>query len=214
LSSKKEVQPDTKSRILDAAEHLFADRGFADTSMRRITTEAGANLAAVHYHFGSKEQLIDAVLARRLGPLNEARLAGLRRAEAEAGPAGAPVEALLVAFIAPALQLREGTDRGSSIVRLLGQCLNQPDPALRRKVLERFREVFDRFSAALSRALPHLDPADVRWRLLFTIGSMAHMMSMSDDLFELSGGLCDPEDTQGVLKRLVAFVAAGLEAPA
>ena len=70
-------QPDTKQRILDVAERLFATRGFHATSLRAITRAAEVNLAAVNYHFGSKDALLEAVMLRRLGPLNEIRQARL-----------------------------------------------------------------------------------------------------------------------------------------
>src|SRR5437867_6100600 len=94
----------SKERILDVAERLFAERGFAATSLRNITAEAAVNLAAVHYHFGSKDELIEAVFARRLGPLNRERLRLLEACRAAAGGGSPSVEELLEALIAPALR--------------------------------------------------------------------------------------------------------------
>ena len=76
---------ETREKILDTAERLIGEQGYAATSLRQIITEAGVNLAAVHYHFGSKEELLDAVVMRKAGPVNEARLAALDLVEQEAG---------------------------------------------------------------------------------------------------------------------------------
>ena len=99
------ARADTKERILDAAEHLFAERGVDGASLRAVTREAHVNLAAVHYHFGSKEGLLEAVVARRIGPINQDRLKGLEELEAAAQGAPIPVEDLLRVFLAPPLRL-------------------------------------------------------------------------------------------------------------
>src|SRR5437868_10883477 len=99
------VVADTKQRILDVAEQLFADNGFAGTSLRRIIAAAEVNLAAVHYHFRSKESLLEAVLMRRMVPLNDERLALLNQLEQEARGEGADLEEILVAFIGPPMRL-------------------------------------------------------------------------------------------------------------
>src|SRR5260370_36472731 len=92
---------DTKEKILDTAERLIGEQGYAATSLRQIINEAGVNLAAVHYHFGSKEDLLDAVVMRKVGPVNEARLAALTLVEREAGDGEPEVEKVLDAFFAP-----------------------------------------------------------------------------------------------------------------
>src|SRR5436853_6394389 len=92
---------DTKQKILDTAEHLFGSQGYDATSLRQIITEAGVNLAAVHYHFGSKEELLDAVVMRKAGPVNDARLAALVRVEQAAGNGVPQVEDVLDSFFAP-----------------------------------------------------------------------------------------------------------------
>ena len=96
----------TQARILDAAEALFMEHGFEATSLRLITAAAGVNLAAVNYHFGSKEELFQAVLTRRLDPMNQARVALLDRFERETAPAPLPCERILAALFIPALQAR------------------------------------------------------------------------------------------------------------
>src|SRR3954463_9505406 len=95
----------TKTRILDAGERLFVEHGFEATSLRQLTAAAAVNLAAVHYHFGSKEELFQAVLTRRLDPMNVERIALLERVEREAGGKPATCEKVLFAMLAPALRL-------------------------------------------------------------------------------------------------------------
>src|SRR5260221_7638588 len=92
-------QHETRTRILNAAEELFMQHGFEGTSMRLLTTKAGVNLAAVNYHFGSKDALIEAVVQPRLDPLNLARMAGLDQLQA-ANAAPSP-QAIIPAFITP-----------------------------------------------------------------------------------------------------------------
>src|SRR5260370_41736213 len=114
------MMPDTKQKILDAAERLFSEQGYAATSLRQIIAEAGVNLAAVHYHFGSKEELLDDVVRRRAGPVNEARIALLDCIEAEKGNAPPLVERVLEAFLLPTA---EAASRHPQFVKLMGRML-------------------------------------------------------------------------------------------
>jgi AcrR family transcriptional regulator len=206
--------PDTKDRILDTAERLFAEDGVDATSLRAITTSARVNLAAVNYHFGSKEGLIEEVYARRLGPLNRERLARLDAIESEAGAAGPlPLEPILVAFLEPAMRM--WASKGAALgVRLLGRTFAGPDGPARTILMKQFREVAGRFHAALGRALPELDGEDLFWRMFFMVGAMAHTMSAADILRTMSGGLCRTDDADAVLRRMVSFVAAGMRSSA
>jgi AcrR family transcriptional regulator len=95
---------ETRERILDAAERLFARKGITSTSMRALTAAAGVNLAAVHYHFGSKEALLDAVIERRAEPCNAARNRALDRHLAERAEAAPDVEQVLRAFLEPVVE--------------------------------------------------------------------------------------------------------------
>src|SRR5213080_4689568 len=113
--------PATKERILDSAESLFMEHGFEATSLRSITAAAAVNLAAVNYHFGSKEELFQAVLTRRLDPMNHDRLTLLTRLEAEAAPRPLSCEKILGAMFIPALRLARDPRRGGkNFLRLLG----------------------------------------------------------------------------------------------
>lgn len=202
---------DTRTRILDAAEELFAADGFGATTLRKVTGAAGVNLAAVHYHFGNKEGLLDAVLGRRLGPVNAARLEQL--AAIEASGREADLEAILEAFFRPAIEIRSD-ERGSRFVRrLLGRLYTEQGAAWQPRFFEQFRRVKERFAPALRRCLSELPDEVFAWRMHFALGAMAHTMADERRLAEISEGRCDPHDTDAMVEQLVAFVAAGLRAP-
>lgn len=205
---------DTKHRILDAAENLFADKGFEATSLRAITTEAGVNLAAVHYHFGSKEALIQAVTARRVDPVNRERLAALEALE-KAHPEGVlPLEGILRAFLRPTLQLRRASDHEQHCIRqLLGRHIVSSDERIETLLIEAFADVGRRFLGAFHRALPHLSRADLAWRFLFLLGMMAFTLSDRRKLTFISGGAADSSDLDAALEQMVAFAAGGFRSP-
>ena len=191
---------DTKTRILDAAEKLFAEKGFHATSLRDITTEADVNLAAVNYHFQSKDSLIDAAIARRIEPANRRRLEML----AEAGP-NPTVEQLVEAFVAPVVQQQQ-------ISPMMGRGFASPDVFLWRIFKKHLSQVAARFGEAFEKALPELTPPERMWRLLFMAGAMAHTLSWSHVIGEMTEGVCDSSDRKEVTARLVRFVAAGFRA--
>ncbi|MDH3744532.1 MAG: TetR family transcriptional regulator, partial [Acidobacteriota bacterium] len=201
-----------RDRLLDAAERLFAEHGAHRASLRAITQEADANLAAVNYHFGSKEGLLREVLSRRLRPLNRERLNALKRAAATAHPEAARVEDVVRAFVAPVLSMVQRERGGHCFARLVTRLFSEPDPIMRRLVLAEFDEVIPRFTSALGLALPDLPREEIYWRFSFMVGAMTHTAGLGYLLHELSGGLCDPLDVDGVTERLVRFVSAGLTA--
>ena len=200
--------PDTRERLLDAAEQLFAENGFDGTSLRAITTSADANLAAVNYHFGTKTGLIDAVFQRRVEPINLERLHLLEQVTSAAAPDPPPLEEVLGALIAPVLQLRANRQRGEHTLRLLGRMFSEPGE-IKLGVGEQFRETAMRFAAVLGRILPDLDQGELMWRMHFLIGSMAHTAAAGELIGHFSQGRCDPNDVDGTIRRLTAFAAAG-----
>ena len=205
--------PDTKDVILDAAEVLFAEYGYDATSLRDLTQEAGVNLAAVNYHFGGKEQLATAVLARRIGPINAERHRRL-----DALPPRPAVADVVRAFVEPAFPTATGCPTGHvapgrDFCRLMGRLMLDQPAFLRTFLAGQFRELGSRFEATLRRALPHGDRATTWWRLHFMAGAMAHTLHSGDGLAHLTGGLCDATDVDAVVEHLVAFTSAGLTAP-
>ncbi len=214
-------RPDTKQRLLDAAERLFARQGFHATPLRDITAEAGANVAAVNYHFGSKEGMIEAVLARRLGPLNEERrerIEAVLRAARQRG--GRPeVAEVLRAFVEPTFRLLEQGPGGQNFAVLVGRVLAEPDPSLRAPFLRLVAPTFRFLYQALCEALPHLDPGVVFWRVNSALGAMGHTLRWTGGLgaeigrSSLPPGVDPSPGTETQTDRLVAFIAAGMEAP-
>jgi AcrR family transcriptional regulator len=198
---------ETQGKILDTAERLFGDQGYAGTSLRQIIAAAGVNLAAIHYHFGNKEELLDHLVMRKAGPVNAERLALLDGYEAEAGAAPVPVEKLLQAFLEPPLgRIKESPDFARLMGRLYGEGLM---PLI---VEKHFQPMVSRFLAAFSRALPRLSEQELAIRLQFMVGAMSHTM-----LFALQSKLPGYQvSTDGtlLLRELVAFVIGGLRAPA
>lgn len=204
---------DTKERILDAAEKLFAAEGLSRTSLRAITLEAGVNVAAVHYHFGSKEVLLEAVLARRVAPMNSERVAELERIEAQARPAPPAIEAILTAFIAPAFRLQERLPSdGPTLTQLFGRLYAEPEEVVERLVREHFGDVARRFIEALCRALPHLPQAEVWLRFQFAIGVLGHILCGHHRMDVIPGHPPQAEDEEQTVRHIVSFLAAGFRA--
>ncbi|MGH8245718.1 MAG: TetR/AcrR family transcriptional regulator [Gammaproteobacteria bacterium] len=200
-------------RILDAAEKLFAEKGYDAASLRAITSEARVNLAAVNYHFRSKEALLQAVFARRLGPLNRERLELLDDCEAAAGNGSPVLEEILAALIAPVLRLGQSPE-GAAFTKLIGSMFAHPGEGLQRIFMEQLRDISLRFVAALRRARPQLPPEDVYWRIHFTIGCMAHTLARAQLLSLVSNGRCDSSDTEKAISKIIPFVAGGWRSPA
>ena len=202
---------DTKTALLDAAERLFAENGIAGTSLRAVTREAGANLASVSYHFGSREGLIQAVFARRLRPLNRARLELLERC---AGDRPEPVELrlLLRAFVEPAVIMMNSRDPGDrQFIKLLSRTLFEPEPQRRALLLEEFRQVSDRFCDELHRLFPQAPREDIIWAFHFMVGSLAHTVAgryMISHRLEREH-LPDDRRTRTLVERLVGFLSQG-----
>ncbi len=201
----------TKDRILDAAERLFARDGIEATSLRTITAEAGVNLAAVNYHFQSKDALVIAVISRRIGPVNEQRLALLEACEREAGDGPLPLEGVLDAFVRPVVEIF--STRAREFAPMMGRLYTEPSELLEKLYKSEIEPVAERFLQAYERALPGLPREELVWRLHFSMGAIGHTLAASHVLRLLSKGRCDPSDVEGTLKRLEAFMIAGLTAP-
>lgn len=202
----------TKEQILDAAEKLITERGIDAVSLRAITAAADVNLAAVHYHFGSKDALVHKVFERRIRPMNEERLRQLEAAEKAAGPGPLAVETVLRALIEPAMRVAAQHERGPQLMMMCGRIYAERSMAAQDAFDDLFREVVVRFREAFARALPELPPEELGWRVHFAAGVMVHTMMASDKLQRFSGGLCDPRDTAAAVERMIGFCAAGMRA--
>lgn len=202
---------DTRARIIAAAERLFAAGGEEATSIRAITREAGVNVAAVHYHFGGRDELLKTVLDRKIGPLNQRRLRLLDDAVAQYGDP-VPVEVLLAAFLRPDLELIEQL-RASEVqlTRFLGRAYTQPSPTVAAFMDRQFDQVGARLFPLLQRALPDADPAELRMRMALVVAVVTVLFATAAPAGEPHPLGADDVDTQ--LARLVAFLAPGLAAP-
>jgi len=206
-------QVKTKARILDAAEALFAQRGPDGTSLRAITTAAHVNLAAVNYHFQSKDALFLAVYVRRLRPLNEARLHRLDVLEQVAKNKPLPIEKILEALIVPLLQMAKDPDPGNQhFLRLLGRMLIEPGEIMQQLIDTEFKPVIERFSHAAAKALPQLKKDELAARMHFVIGAMLHCAYHQYQVEFGGKKMCREVDLDRNAERLIAFAAAGLEA--
>ncbi|MEN8232665.1 MAG: TetR/AcrR family transcriptional regulator [Thermodesulfobacteriota bacterium] len=206
---------DTKKRILDAAEKLFAQQGFYATSLRMLTKEAGVNLAAVNYHFGSKEELIKAVFGRRMLPLNKMRLERLQNIKDSASAEGRPpdIKEILLAFIEPTFEFRKSGKGAQDFISMISRAFSDPRDTVRKLFLNMVEPVFQLLFELLCEALPSLPKNIVYWRLNFMIGAMAHAMSMSQMCQLIPDGLVLKVDSVSLAEQFVNFVANGLEAP-
>ena len=204
----------TRDRILDAAERLFGLQGFPCSSLRQITDEAGVNLAAVNYHFGSKEELYKSVLLRRIRPVNEERMRLLADAEQLAGDQPVPIRSILEAFIRPLLRrAADGSAAGMSFLRLISRDLTDPQPFMLTEMVREFDPLVERFTRVLTQALPYVPLPELFWRMQFTVGGMLYAAAHQHDFERTSRGLCRGDDLDGCVRRLIDFCAAGLAAP-
>jgi AcrR family transcriptional regulator len=195
---------DTKQKILDTAQRLIGEQGYSGTSLRHIIAEAGVNLAAVHYHFGSKEELLDELVARKAGPVNEERMRRLDRLN-EPGNPPPGVTQVLEAFFQP---MAEAADRDPAFVRLMGRVI--AEGLMAEIVQKHFRTVSRKFFAALRQALPHISEDDFLWRAHFMLGAMAHTMCGQPDTTGKGGSAGSFHER---IERLIGFLDGGFQAP-
>ena len=205
--------PETRDRILDAAEALFGEHGIEATSMRMIARTAQANLAAANYHFGSKEALIREVFRRRLVELNRRRLQALDALEAEAAGGVLKPSCIVDAFFGTALDVAADTASGGDrFMRLLGRTSVEPHVFVRSFLAEEHVEGVDRFISAFRRALPDVPREEILWRFHFMLGATSYSIAGTDSL-RLFAGSFDDADPVRLRARLMAFMLGGMRAP-
>ena len=195
----------TKDRILGAAEELFAQRGFEGASLRRVTAAAGVNLAAVNYHFGSKEKLVERVLRRRLDVLSARRLEALARVE---GRADTTLEQVLGAYIRPGLELAHDAG-GELFMRMLARAFAEHDERLREFLSEHYGHVMRRFAAEFARMLPQLDKVELYWRMDLVTGALTLAMS-GFGMIQRPAGVSEETHQEQTARHLIGFAVAGL----
>lgn len=205
--------PETKDRLLDTAERLFAKHGFEATSVRMITTAAAANQAAINYHFGSKEGLIKAVIARRAVPVNEERLRLLAQYEQEAGDKPPPLEKILYAFTAPMLRLCLGDDGGHHILRLMGIVHSLDIETSHDIMFELFGDVARRFYQVLVKHNPNLTQEELHSRFGFMFGAVMGTMKFISLRDYLTTRGAPDVDHEKVTAFLINFLVGGFTRP-
>jgi len=205
---------DTKERLLDAAEEVFAREGYRAASLRAITARAAVNLAAVNYHYGSKRELVEAVFARRLQTMNQARMRGLAQVREQARAAGRrpSPRTLIAAFVEATL----GQDRSGPgerhFMALVVRSFSDTDRTVQRAFENYMKPAFDALRAAMTEALPALPAADLWWRLQFTIGAMIRVQHLALAA-DTAANTAPRTPDAAAIRLLIDFVYAGLSAP-
>jgi len=198
----------TRSRILDTAEELFGEQGFDRVSIRDITKKARVNLAAINYHFGSKEDLIAAIFEREFVPVNEARLAAL--GAVQSGKKDPRLEDILEAFIRPTVRCSIGKPKGGkAFSRLFGRCLSEPSPEIETLLKRQFEPLVERMDAALMKALPQLTRSEIFWCMKFTFGALHHWLLTKDRFLP---AWLEKSEAEEQIQKLISFSAAGFRA--
>ena len=203
----------TRTAILHAAERLYAERGFGDVTLRDIVAAADVNLAAVNYHFGSKDELIAELFVSRSIATNRERLNELKLAE-EAGGGRASIDSILRALVGPTLRGCLGPERERSTAsRFMIRASIESVPPIRR-IKNREIDHLRKFAAAMRRSLPEVSEVDLYWGLHFALAMAHQTIRDSERLAKWSEGKCDLGDVQGIIDRVVEVSAMALTAGA
>ena len=203
---------DTRERILAAAERLFAADGFDASSLRRITLEAGVNLAAVNYHFRSKDGLLREILKRRIVPLNERRLAMLQDFREKSEGLPLTIDQIFEAFLIPLYQKAPPAFGSDPVfIKMLGRVISEHPELFRKEVREHFHPIQKIFLQALRETLPEMPEKDLLWRFQFAVTLMIASVNQRDRIMSASGGICDPDNTEDMVLRLINFICAGFQ---
>jgi AcrR family transcriptional regulator len=198
----------TKDRILGAAEELFAQFGFAGTSLRQVTSRADVNIAAVNYHFGSKENLVNEVFRRRMDEMSAQRLSQLRAAVAQAP---CELEGVLAAFVAPALALAQDRHGGGAFIRVIARAYAEKNDSLRRFLSDQYGHVLREFAKAIAGCVPSLSKEELYWRLDFLSGALTYAMA-DFGMIKRPSGVSEAAHRERAARELIRFAAAGLRA--
>ncbi|MGH7950783.1 MAG: TetR/AcrR family transcriptional regulator [Limisphaerales bacterium] len=212
-SSAQESSPaETRERVLDAAEQLFAQYGVEAVSIRDITRAAKVNLAAINYHFGTKQSLMAAVFNRWLGPLNERRLELLDALEQKADGKPIKPEAILEALIRPAVEQGFEAKPGHKFfLQLIGRCLGVANAEIEPLIRAQFDRLLQRFNAALLRPLPKLSEEELFWRMKFIFGALHHTLLTCGKTNCMPAKMRKHLNAEELIRRLIAFSAAVLK---
>ena len=203
--------PTSRDKLMNSAEHLFADRGYDGVSVRDIASDAGVNSALVGYYFGGKEGLLAEVYTRRCAVLRDERSRLL--AAYSAGGRRPKLEEVLDAFITPSLENFQNSDGSRSFPHIRAILSAENSSLLEKLVAENFDESSKIFVDALGKCLPLLSREDVLWRFHFLLGTLYYTATGPHRIKMLSRGRCDPSDMIATKSELIPFLVAGFKAP-
>jgi AcrR family transcriptional regulator len=202
----------TPERILATAEEMFAEQGYWGVSLRSITRASGVNIAAIHYHFGSKQELLEQIFEKRCGPMNGARLRLL--SECREGPGRPPMlEQILEAYLRPSMIWPNDPDGARRFLRLRAVLSHENESLAADLISRHFNEVSRTFAAALRDVLPQFSEEEVYWRFQFLLSAQYYTLSNPGRVAILSEGKCDPSDAEAALRHMVPFCAAVFRSP-
>jgi AcrR family transcriptional regulator len=209
----KQAKADSRTRILDAAEHAIGELGFTGASLRHIAAEARVNLATAYYYFGSKRGLMEAVLKRRLGPLRQEHLTLLRQYEVAAKGQALSVEKILEAMLLPPLQLAATSPaKHQAVTRLIGRIVTEPHAEIQEVVRSQRAEVWTAFRKAWQRSLPKASLPELLWRMEFVWGTLAFILCNPRKIELETHGACNPMNTDELLATMIHFFSPGFHA--
>ncbi|MEG3191066.1 TetR/AcrR family transcriptional regulator [Lysobacter sp. D1-1-M9] len=197
----------TKDRILGAAEELFAQFGFTGTSLRQVTSRADVNIAAVNYHFGSKENLVNEVFRRRMDDMSTQRIAALGAAVAQHP---GELEPILAAFVEPALALAQDRHGGAAFVRMVARAYAEKNDSLRKFLSDHYGHVLREFAKAIAACVPELTKEELYWRLDFLAGALTYAMA-DFGLIKRPSGVAEKTHRERAARELIRFAAAGFK---
>lgn len=201
----------SKRKLLDAAEQLFAEKGFEAVSVRDITQLAQTNVAAVNYHFGSRENLLTMVMTRYMTPVNEERIARLEALERKWSGKSVPLEEIIDALVRPFVgRVRKSELSERLFYKLMGRTFAQQGDGLPAPIEEQLRNVVQRFTRAFGKTLPAVNADDLTWRIHFMVGGMIHMLTHQEILHRLTNGASGTPPMEAIVSRFIRFAAAGL----
>lgn len=201
---------DTKEKIIKAAEELFAELGINATSIRSIVKLANVNLAAIHYHFGSKESLLFEILENHFSKLNKERLDQLKKLKEK--NESLSTEEILSAFIKPVFSQLH-SKQNKNFIKIIGRIYGEASNEFKQKMFLLFKEVITVFSNELLKSNPHKNIENIKLNLFFTVGAMVHstinlpnFQNNKEQGFNIMG------TNNQILQELISFCTAGFKA--
>ncbi len=208
--TESSVSEKTRIRILRAAEKIFARGGYRAMTLREVTNEANVNLAAVNYHFGSKTNLMRALIRERFEPINRTRLELLDARITEHAPKPVPLEAIYDALFRPLFTgIESAPVNDTTLVQIIGRALTEPADFMRSLHKEFFAELSMRFMAEIKRSCPDLSESQLQYRFFLSISTMIGTLIEQVRLENISGGKLDGTNLDRILQELTAYVVAG-----